>query len=165
MMGKSENLVAAVGSVVGGAQLFLVQSAWFWVPMMVLMTLDYVSGIAAAAMDGDLDTRKLTKGMVKKLFLLALMVAALAMDVGAQGFVEKLGYDWQQPYLTSAYCLWVGIREAISFLGNTVKAGAISKREGKRARGFLRNMQEKLLELVAGWLAPYYRDQEVDERD
>jgi toxin secretion/phage lysis holin len=82
--------------------------------LVVMVTADYVTGMIAAAIKGELDSRIGLRGILKKLMLFAAVAVAAAADTlsGMEG----------HPIRAAACLFYVG-NEAVSILENVAAAG------------------------------------------
>ncbi|ADY54500.1 toxin secretion/phage lysis holin [Syntrophobotulus glycolicus DSM 8271] len=87
-MENARILAASIGTLlawlVGGFD-YLVQT------LVIFIIIDYLSGIAAAWLMKELNSQKGLRGIVKKIFLLSLVVVAQQLDqvVGSNGFLRN----------------------------------------------------------------------------
>lgn len=87
--------------------------------LVMLMTLDYITGFMSATISKSLSSRIGLIGIVKKVLLLALVVLAAAID-----YVLMSSGIFANGYLSIAVVCWLIANEALSILENTAKAGA-----------------------------------------
>ena len=92
--------------------------------LMVMMIIDYLSGMSAAWVHGDLSSRVGAKGIVKKVGYMALIVVAMGVDyLIYSGFAAaniEVGYNMWFGLLVA---VWLIINEMISILENLSKLG------------------------------------------
>lgn len=97
------------------------------VPMVLVaiaMGCDYVSGVAAAWINGELSSRVGAVGAVKKVGLALLIVAGIMVDWVIRIAANHLGAD------TGAFCffgllvaIWIVVNECISIIENIARMG------------------------------------------
>lgn len=119
------NTVSAVLAVALGAL-----SSYFLrllIPMIVLilvMVLDYCTGMAKAWIRGELSSRKGVRGILKKLSYLIIVVVAGVMDWLIADGLQGVGVEYKLPFLLGAIVtIWLIINELISILENVAAAG------------------------------------------
>jgi toxin secretion/phage lysis holin len=92
--------------------------------LMVMMIIDYLSGMSAAGVHGDLSSRVGAKGIVKKVGYMALIVVAMGVDYliysGITAANIEVGYNMWFGLLVA---VWLIINEMISILENLSKLG------------------------------------------
>ena len=92
--------------------------------LMVMMIIDYLSGMSAAWVHGDLSSKVGAKGIVKKVGYMALIVVAMGVDyLIYSGFAAaniEVGYNMWFGLLVA---VWLIINEMISILENLSKLG------------------------------------------
>ena len=92
--------------------------------LMVMMIIDYLSGMSAAWVHGDLSSRVGAKGIVKKVGYMALIVVAMGVDyLIYSGFAAaniEVGYNMWFGLLVA---VWLIINEMISILENLSRLG------------------------------------------
>lgn len=82
--------------------------------LFVLVCLDYVTGVAAAAVRGELDSAIGARGIACKVLIFAVVAAANVLDrTGGLG----------EPVLRTVTALWYAANEAISITENAGEAG------------------------------------------
>lgn len=82
--------------------------------LFVLVCLDYVTGVAAAAVRGELDSAIGARGIARKVLIFAVVAAANVLDrTGGLG----------EPVLRTVTALWYASNEAISITENAGEAG------------------------------------------
>lgn len=80
----------------------------------ILIAMDYLSGIAAAASRGDLQSSKMREGLWHKLGeVVAILLAYL---VGEEG--HYIGLPYQIDLLIPAVLIWISVMEITSILEN-----------------------------------------------
>ena len=98
-----------------------------YVPVLVMMgamLMDYITGIAKAAYEGELSSRIATQGVIRKVGKLCLVATAMIVDyIIRAGLVEagvELPFDMAAALMT---CFWILINECISILENLDESG------------------------------------------
>ena len=82
--------------------------------LVVLACLDYITGVIAAAVHGQLDSRIGAKGIARKVMLFAVVATATVVDrVGGLG----------EPVMRTITALWYVANEALSVLENAGEIG------------------------------------------
>lgn len=114
-------VVAAVGALVAyGVQLFIP-----CIVLVVVMLLDYITGMVKAWEAGELSSKIGIKGILKKLGYLVIVSVACVVDWCVRYGVESVGMDWKFEFLfASIVLLWLVINELISILENVSAIGA-----------------------------------------
>ena len=92
--------------------------------LMVMMIIDYLSGMSAAWVHGDLSSKIGAKGIVKKVGYMALIVVAMGVDYliysGIAAANISVNYNMWFGLLVA---VWLIINEMISILENLSKLG------------------------------------------
>lgn len=92
--------------------------------LMVMMIIDYLSGMSAAWGEGTLSSKVGAKGIVKKVGYMALIVVAMGVDYliysGIAAVDINVGYNMWFGLLVA---VWLIINEMISILENLSKVG------------------------------------------
>ena len=82
--------------------------------LLVLVCLDYSTGVVAAAVQGELDSAVGARGIARKVLIFAVVAAANVLDrAGGLG----------EPVLRTATAIWYAANEAISITENAGEAG------------------------------------------
>lgn len=117
---------------------------WVVVIWLFALILDYITGSAAAAKDGEWSSKTAREGLWHKLgSIVAVLVAAMcdiALGVVIDGIGAEEVADWlggSMTFATPMVCIWYIITEAGSILENADKLGA-------KIPDFLRKRLEKL---------------------
>lgn len=80
----------------------------------ILIAMDYLSGIAAAASRGDLQSSKMREGLWHKLGeVVAILLAYLVAEEG-----HYIGLPYQIDLLIPAVLIWISVMEITSILEN-----------------------------------------------
>ena len=92
--------------------------------LMVMMIIDYLSGMSAAWVHGDLSSKVGAKGIIKKVGYMALIVVAMGVDYliysGISAANIEVGYNMWFGLLVA---VWLIINEMISILENLSRLG------------------------------------------
>lgn len=114
-------VAAAVGALVAyGVQLFIP-----CIVLVVVMLLDYITGMVKAWEAGELSSKVGIKGILKKLGYLVIVSVACVVDWCVRYGVESVGMEWKFEFLfASIVLLWLVINELISILENVSAIGA-----------------------------------------
>lgn len=92
--------------------------------LMVMMIIDYLSGMSAAWLEGTLSSKLGAKGIVKKVGYMALIVVAMGVDYLICSGISAASLDL--PYTMwfgLIVAVWLIINEMISILENLKKLG------------------------------------------
>lgn len=114
-------VAAAIGALVAyGVQLFIP-----CIVLVVVMLLDYITGMVKAWEAGELSSKVGIKGILKKLGYLVIVSVACVVDWCVRYGVESVGMEWKFEFLfASIVLLWLVINELISILENVSAIGA-----------------------------------------
>lgn len=114
-------VAAAVGALVAyGVQLFIP-----CIVLVVVMLLDYITGMVKAWEAGELSSKIGIKGILKKLGYLVIVSVACVVDWCVRYGAESVGMEWKFEFLfASIVLLWLVINELISILENVSAIGA-----------------------------------------
>lgn len=107
----SAGIGAAVGFLVGGLDGLMVA-------LLVFMFIDYFSGLVCAVEDRTVSSTKAFRGIVKKLFMIALVCMGHILDT--QVIIQIIGKD---AVLRTATICWFLSSEGMSIIENTAKMG------------------------------------------
>lgn len=125
-MGKIENIgiQAIISAALAAFASYLGALAVPIIVLMVMMIIDYLSGMSAAWSDGTLSSKVGAKGIVKKVGYMALIVVAMGVDYliysGIAAADINVGYNMWFGLLVA---VWLIINEMISILENLSKVG------------------------------------------
>jgi toxin secretion/phage lysis holin len=112
--------------------------------LMVMMIIDYLSGMSAAWSEGTLSSRVGAKGIVKKVGYMALIVVAMGVDYliysGIAAANIELGYSMWFGLLVA---VWLIINEMISILENLGRLGVPIPEFLKKIIGRLKTSAER----------------------
>jgi toxin secretion/phage lysis holin len=113
-------VAAAIGALVAyGVQLFIP-----CIVLVVVMLLDYITGMVKAWEAGELSSKVGIKGILKKLGYLVIVSVAGVVDWCVRYGVESAGMEWKFEFLfASIVLLWLVINELISILENVSAIG------------------------------------------
>ena len=123
--GLKENVFKAVFAViVGGTAAYFREIAIPLVFLILVMVIDYVTGMVKAWINADLSSKTGIKGIVKKVcYLLVVCVAAVVDWLLASG-LQKVGITVEINYLFGVIVsIWLIINELISILENLATIG------------------------------------------
>ena len=92
--------------------------------LMIMMVIDYISGMSAAWSEGTLSSKAGAKGILKKVGYMALIVVAMGVDyLISSGFAAAdigIGYN---KWFGHIVAVWLIINEMISILENLGRLG------------------------------------------
>ena len=123
--GLKENVFKAVFAViVGGTAAYFREIAIPLVFLILVMVIDYITGMIKAWINADLSSKTGIKGIVKKVcYLLVVCVAAVVDWLLASG-LQKVGITVEINYLFGVIVsIWLIINELISILENLATIG------------------------------------------
>lgn len=133
--------ISVAGGVVGGI-VAAVFGGWPWVltALVIMMAIDYVSGLVVAGVfhnspkspNGGLESHAALKGLIRKIFVLALVVVAHIAD-------QLLGTAFFRDSAAIAFCVY----EAISILENAGLMGIKVPKVLRKAIDVLRGKAEE----------------------
>lgn len=117
---------------------------WIVVVWLCALILDYITGSAAAAKNGEWSSKKAREGLWHKLGSIAAVLVAALCDIALGVVIDGMGVQviekWlggNMTFITPIVCIWYIITEAGSILENAGKLGA-------KIPKFLSNRLEKL---------------------
>ncbi len=121
---------------------------WIVIVWLCALVLDYITGSAAAAKDGEWSSKIAREGLWHKAGSIAAVLVAAMCDIALGVVVDGIGAqavtDWlggSMTFATPMVCIWYIITEAGSILENADKLGA-------KIPKFLRNRLDKLKDTV-----------------
>ena len=124
MKNNDKGLQAIISAALAAFAVYMGALAVPIIVLMVMMIIDYLSGMSAAWVHGDLSSRVGAKGIVKKVGYMALIVVAMGVDyLIYSGFAAaniEVGYNMWFGLLVA---VWLIINEMISILENLSKLG------------------------------------------
>lgn len=92
--------------------------------LIVMMSVDYISGISAAYIRGELSSKTGLKGIVKKVGYIGVVIVAAVMDWVLFSGLKGVGVDIEMSYyLGLIVTIWLIINECISVLENLGEIG------------------------------------------
>lgn len=90
-----------------------------WVVLIVLIIIDYVTGIVAACVRQDLSSSIGYQGAIKKAGIILLTVVCMVVDYLLSSGVIDLGFNWGfDGTITFIVCIWFIGNELMSILEN-----------------------------------------------
>lgn len=90
--------------------------------LLILMLIDYGTGIAAAWMTGTLSSRKSILGILKKVGYLAVIALGMTCDFFIEYALSVIGQDVSVAYVVGLIIIiWLILNECISILENLVE--------------------------------------------
>lgn len=125
---------------------------WIVVVWLCALVLDYITGSAAAAKNGEWSSKKAREGLWHKLGSIAAVLVAALSDIALSVIIDGVGAqaiaDWlggSMTFITPVVCIWYIITEAGSILENADKLGArIPKFLSKRLEKLKDTVEEKV---------------------
>lgn len=115
-------LIAAVLAALGA---YLRQLAAPLAVLIAVMVLDYISGISAAYVNRELDSRIGIMGIIKKVGYLLIVAVGMVLDYLIQMLGGEFGLSMEGTYFVGLIVIiWLIINECISILENTAATGA-----------------------------------------
>lgn len=122
---KEDVFKAAVAAAIGALVAYGVQLFIPCIVLVVVMLLDYITGMVKAWEAGELSSKIGIKGILKKLGYLVIVSVACVVDWCVRYATESVGMDWKFEFLfASIVLLWLVINELISILENVSAIGA-----------------------------------------
>lgn len=92
--------------------------------LIVMMSVDYISGISAAFIKGELSSKTGLKGIVKKVGYIGVVIVAAVMDWVLYSGLRGVGIGIEMSYyLGLIVTIWLIINECISVLENLGEIG------------------------------------------
>lgn len=145
-MGKIENIgiQAIISAALAAFASYLGALAVPIIVLMVMMIIDYLSGMSAAWSEGTLSSKLGAKGIVKKVGYMALIVVAMGVDYliysGIVAADINVGYNMWFGLLVA---VWLIINEMISILENLGRLGVPIPEFLKKIIGRLKTSAER----------------------
>lgn len=145
-MGKIENIgiQAIISAALAAFASYLGALAVPIIVLMVMMIIDYLSGMSAAWSEGTLSSELGAKGIVKKVGYMALIVVAMGVDYliysGIVAADINIGYNMWFGLLVA---VWLIINEMISILENLGRLGVPIPEFLKKIIGRLKTSAER----------------------
>ena len=123
-MKNDKSLQAIISAALAAFTVYMGALAVPIIVLMVMMIIDYLSGMSVAWSEGTLSSRVGAKGIVKKVGYMALIVVAMGVDYliysGITAANIEVGYNMWFGLLVA---VWLIINEMISILENLSKLG------------------------------------------
>lgn len=92
--------------------------------LIISMILDYASGMIAAGITGQLNSRKGIFGILKKISYIVLFAVTILMDYLIFNIGEKIGYEVKITCTFSLlFIIWLILNELISIIENVARMG------------------------------------------
>lgn len=124
MKANDKGLQMAISAALAAFAVYMGALAVPIIVLMVMMIIDYLSGMSAAWVHGDLSSKIGAKGIVKKVGYMALIVVAMGVDYliysGIAAADIEVGYNMWFGLLVA---VWLIINEMISILENLSRLG------------------------------------------
>lgn len=124
MKADNKGLQMAISAALAAFAVYMGALAVPIIVLMVMMIIDYLSGMSAAWVHGDLSSKVGAKGIVKKVGYMALIVVAMGVDYliysGIAAADIEVGYNMWFGLLVA---VWLIINEMISILENLSRLG------------------------------------------
>ena len=113
-------------------------------PILVLlcfMIADYITGMTAAYMKGELSSKTGFRGVIKKLCYMFAVVAGIGIDYVCDSALSRVGIPSEVCFFGLLVTVWLILNEIISILENLDRIGV-------PVPGFLRKVTRKLKQSV-----------------
>ena len=151
MNGKEVAAKGILGVVTG---VLLYASGWVgnvWWCLLILMAIDYVTGVVAAAINKCLDSEIGWKGIVRKAGVIILTVVCMLVDYVAATLSNGAGFEFPlKGLVTIMVCCWLIGNELLSILENLGNMGvpfpAFLKKLFAKFKDTAENMVDKPME-------------------
>ena len=135
---KENTIKAALAAALGALCAYGVQLLVPVLVLVVVMLLDYATGMTKAWNAGELSSRVGLRGILKKVGYLVIVTVAAVVDWLLRYGADTLGWDWPVEFLfASIVIIWLVINELLSILENVSAIGA-------PVPGFLQALLKKL---------------------
>nr|DAW28617.1 MAG TPA: holin [Caudoviricetes sp.] len=135
---KENAIKAAMAAALGALCAYGVQLLVPVLVLVVVMLLDYATGMTKAWNAGELSSRVGLRGILKKVGYLVIVAVAAVVDWLLRYGADTLGWDWPVEFLfASIVIIWLVINELLSILENVSAIGA-------PVPGFLQALLKKL---------------------
>ena len=120
-----ENIFTAIISVIiAGVSAYLQIIAIPVIVLIAVMIIDYLSGMSAAWIVGELSSKKGIKGILKKVGYLALVCVGIGVDFIIRYCIEQIGVNIEFKMLFGLIVtVWLIINELLSILENLSRMG------------------------------------------
>lgn len=122
---KTETAVSAViAAALGALASYCVKLMIPLVILVLVMIMDYITGMTKAWVRGELSSRIGVQGILKKLGYFIIVAVAGVMDWLIGYGLDSVGVDYKLPFLLAAIVMiWLIINELISILENVAAIG------------------------------------------
>lgn len=121
---KTNALKAAASALVGGIMTYLGIMAAPLIVLIVVMVVDYISGMTKAWFRSELSSKIGLKGIVKKLCYMLTVCAAACVDWLCISGFKAIGIEYKHGYYFGVVVvIWLIINELISILENLEAIG------------------------------------------
>lgn len=135
---KENTIKAALAAALGALCAYGIQLLVPVLVLLVVMVLDYITGMAKAWQAGALSSRVGIGGILKKVGYLVIVAVACVLDWLVRYGADQMGLDWKLDFLiASIVVIWLVINELISILENVAALGA-------PVPGFLQSLIKRL---------------------
>lgn len=121
---KQKLLALFPAAIIGGLCSYLGALIAPVILVVVMMLLDYATGIASAWVEGSLSSRTGIIGILKKLGMISMIAVGGAVDFVIAHGIAQAGYSVGTTYTFGLIiCIWIIINECISVLENLSELG------------------------------------------
>ena len=121
---KQNTIEAVIAVALGALASYFVQLLIPLCVLLLVMILDYITGMAKAWYKNELSSRIGIKGILKKLGYFVIIVVAGVMDWLIVDGLFRIGIEFTMPFLLAAIVtVWLIINESISILENVAAIG------------------------------------------
>lgn len=121
---KQKLLALVPATVIGGLCSYLGALVAPIILVVIMMLIDYATGIASAWVSGELSSRTGIIGILKKLGMICMIAVGGAVDFVIARGVAQVGYSIGTTYTFGLIiCIWIIINECISVLENLAEIG------------------------------------------
>lgn len=122
---KENTIKAALAAALGALCAYGIQLLVPVLVLLVVMVLDYITGMAKAWHAGELSSRVGLWGILKKVGYLVIVGVACVVDWLLRYGADSLGWNWPVDFLfASIVIIWLVINELLSILENVSAIGA-----------------------------------------
>lgn len=143
-MGTEKTIQAMVSAAIAAFAAYMGTLAVPIIVLIIMMVIDYISGMAAAWVHNNLSSKVGAKGIVKKVGYMGLIVVAMGIDYliysGIMSVHIDIGY---QMWFGLVVAVWLIINELISILENLDRLGVPIPEFIRAVLKRLKNSQEK----------------------
>ena len=122
---KDNNIFTAIISViVASVSAYLQIIAIPVIALIAVMVIDYLSGMSAAWICGELSSKKGITGILKKVSYLALVCVGIGVDFIIRYCLEQIGVNFEvKMFFGLIVTIWLIINELLSILENLSRMG------------------------------------------